>query len=227
MSSRLERSLTATLTVAAALMAVAIVKREFFGGGTGPSATRSPEEIRFDSEWRTATAASIVVGDSTAPVQVVEFVDFECPVCRMVHGGQMRELKARLGDSLVVRYVHFPLDQHRFARISAQAVECAAERGQEAEMIDLLFRRQDSLGVKSWASYGHDAGVSDTVSFDKCVRASPQAARIDSGYALARRRKVSGTPSFIINGWVLPAMPPTGELNRIVDAIIAGRDPAR
>jgi protein-disulfide isomerase len=217
--------LTVTLTLAAALMAVAIVKREFIGSGNSPS--RPEGRAQFDANWRSATTHAITIGDSAAPVQIVEFVDFECPVCRIVHRGQLRDLRAQFGDSLAVRYVHFPLDQHCFARISAQAVECAAERGRVSEMIDLLFQRQDSFGLKSWESFGRDAGVTDTAGFDRCVRASPHVARIDSGYAVAKRRNVGGTPALIVNGWVLPHVPPTGELTRIVDAILAGRDPTK
>jgi protein-disulfide isomerase len=224
--SGIDRGLSAALTVAAAVMAVAIVKREFFPASAAlpPGATR-PALAVFDSSWRSATAHAITVGKSDAPVQIVEFVDFECPVCALIHSGEMHALRDRFGDSLAVRYVHYPLDQHRFARIIAQAVECADRNGRVREMIDHVFLRRDSVGVKTWASFAKDVGITDTLKFARCVAETPQAARIDSGYALATRRDVRGTPTFIVNGWVLGRVPPRGEFERVVNAILAGKDP--
>jgi protein-disulfide isomerase len=227
MSARGDRVLAIALTAAAVLVAAAAVRREFFPARAGAVDVRTPAPPYFDSTGRSSGTGAIVVGNPNAPLQIVEFVDFECPVCAGIHRTTLRNLKARFGDSLAIRYVHFPLPQHRFARIAAQAVECADKTGRAGPLIDILFERQDSLGLKPWGSFAHDVGVKDTLAFARCVWEHPQASRIDSGHALALRRRVTGTPSFIVNGWVLPTVPSAEEFERIVNAILAGRDPSR
>lgn len=225
MNGRTDQVLSTALTTAAVIMAVAVVKREFWPApeplGRGPMAAY------FDSTWHAAAAPAIIVGSPTAPLQLVEFVDFECPVCRQAHHGVVRDLRARFRDSLAIRYVHFPLEQHRFARFAAQAVECADRTGAASAMIDLLFLRQDSLGIKSWGEFARDAGIRDTMVFAKCVRSSSFAPRIDSGYELSRKRNVPGTPSFVLNGWVIPGILTSAEFIRMAEAVLAGRDPTK
>jgi hypothetical protein len=93
-------------------------------------------------------------------------------------------------------------------------------------MIDLIFLAQDSLGIKSWGEFARDAQIRDTTAYARCVRSRPSP-RIDSGYTFARKRNVPGTPSFVLNGWVIPSIPPSSEFIGMAEAILAGRDPGK
>ncbi len=221
--SKLDRLTSLLLTAAAVVMAIILVHRELFSSSRSLPLASSQIRGVFDPEWRAMLHDGILVGDSVSPIKIIEFVDLECPVCRAVHQSVLREAKARYGSRLAIWYVHFPLSGHRFARLAAQASECAASRGRFAPFVDVAFAKQDSLGLKSWASYGHDAGINDTLEFVRCVGSVQLATRIDSGSALARRKGLTGTPTFFINGLRFDGAPAPDELFHIADSVLTAK----
>ena len=116
---------------------------------------------------------------------------------------------------------------HRFARKAAQASECADRVGKFSEFVDDVFGKQDSLGLKSWGSFGRDLGLSDTISFITCINAAPTVARIVAGEALARSEQVQGTPTFILNGWRFSSVPTPEEFARVAESVLVGKAPSR
>jgi protein-disulfide isomerase len=226
MASKLEQGASWIVTAAAVVMAVAIGHREFFPNRQ-PRVDQSSGPIVYDTGWTKMLSTGIQVGNADAPIKVVEFVDLECPVCRAVHQTTLHEVKQKYGARVSISYVHFPLQIHRFARIAAQAAECADRQHRFADFIDVAFAKQDSLGLKTWSSYGRDAGVPDTARFTRCISEQVVAARIESGTALARREKVRGTPTILVNGWRFPLVPSSDELTTVIDDLLAGRRPVR
>ena len=72
-----------------------------------------------------------VLGNSNAPITIIEFSDTECPVCKKFHE-TMQKIMDEYGKDGEVKWVyrHFPLDQiHSKARKEAEATECANEIG--------------------------------------------------------------------------------------------------
>ena len=63
-----------------------------------------------------------VLGDSTAPLTIVEFSDFECPYCRRFHEQVLPALKREYIDTGLVRFIHkdLLLPFHRQARPQQQ-----------------------------------------------------------------------------------------------------------
>lgn len=159
-----------------------------------------------------------------APVQLVEFGDFECPYCATFHE-RLKAVRSRYPTNVALSYVHYPLPMHRFAEPAARVVECAGEQGLFERMHDLLFEQQDQLGQKSWDEYAAEAGVPDRAAFTSCTESSDPVPRITQGRRLGEQLDIQGTPTLIINGWKL-THPPTGEeLDRMVRAVLAGRSP--
>ena len=126
---------------------------------------------------------------------------------------------------LNVKRKAYPLSKHRFARPAAQALECAAEQGRFEEFLDIVFTKQDSLGLKSWTSFAADARVANMTQYQKCSKAGAQMPRIEQGFSLARKLGVSGTPTLFVNGWSFPKPPTKVELVAAISAILAGRKP--
>lgn len=221
MSQRFERVLYSVLVASAAAIAVAVIKREFFAT-TGPI-VRPEKDPEFVASWGDALPIALSSGRDDAPVKVVEFVDFECPVCAHYHP-TLREVAATRADRASLLYVHVPLTQHRFALAAARAVECADSMHHLEGFVDVVFEKQDSLGLKTWASYAQDSGVSDTVSFRQCMTSDPPPARIAAGSALAKKLGVKGTPTLMVNGWMLEGGGySAAQLIALVDALADGR----
>jgi predicted DsbA family dithiol-disulfide isomerase/uncharacterized membrane protein len=78
--------------------------------------------------------------DGTAVV--VDFIDFECPFCRVLHG-RLREALAIAGVPVRVDRRMVPLRQHRGAMPAAIAWCCADVQGKGDEMADRLFAATD------------------------------------------------------------------------------------
>ncbi|WP_265520803.1 DsbA family protein [Oerskovia flava] len=139
-----------------------------------------------------------VLGDSDAPVTIVEFGDLECPFCRDAVP-VLRELVETSGGTVRLVFRHFPLfESHPHALTAALALEAAGAAGKFWEMQQLLFAHQDRLTdddlVEHAATLGLDAGavVGDA------VQQHADAVRRD--YADGLAAGVEGTPTLFVNG---------------------------
>ncbi len=224
----MERAASYLLTLAAIVIAAVLVRREFFPPARGPNLVPATGSLEFDADWQSYLTHAVPAGQPVATVTLIEFVDIECPACRAFHLDALRVAREEFGDQLDVRFVHWPLPNHRFARPGAEAAECAAQQGRFPEYLDALFGRQDSLGLKSWTGYAADAGVPDTLAFLNCLRnPGPLRARIDSGAVTAERLGFFGTPTILANGWRFPAPPSSVRLREVIQDLVAGRDPRK
>jgi protein-disulfide isomerase len=106
-----------------------------------------------------------------------------------------------------------------------RAAECAEQQGHFVEFVDAVFDKQDSLGLKSWASYAQDAKVPNLTRYVRCVEAPGAFARIDSGLIMAERAGVRATPTVFVNGWRFPIPPTSSRLSRAVSDLLGGLDP--
>jgi protein-disulfide isomerase len=122
-------------------------------------------------------------------------------------------------------FVHYPLPSHRFAIPAARAVECAAAQGRAPQLIGALYAKQDSIGMKSWASYGSEAGLADTAGLSRCASGSSVPKRIDSGHDLGVKLKVTGTPTVLVNGWRYGRAPDNAELEQIIQNVLSRGSP--
>jgi len=137
-------------------------------------------------------------GPIEAPVTLLEYGDFECPYCGRAEP-ILRELLANFGD---LRYAwrHLPLnDVHPNAQMAAEAAEAAA--GQDAfwPMHDLLLEHPDGLDPKALLAYARQLGL-DEERFRDDLRRGSGANRIAQDVDSADLSRVSGTPTFFING---------------------------
>jgi hypothetical protein len=123
-------------------------------------------------------------------------------------------------------FMHYPLPQHEHALPGARAVECAQTAGQFEPFLDVLYEKQDSLGIKPWRSYALDTGIQDVLAFNECVADTMSVSRIDSGVAIGNRLRVAGTPTVLINGWMYSASVRTHLRWRLADARGDGGDMA-
>jgi protein-disulfide isomerase len=180
--------------------------------------------VAFVDKWEDMLAGETGRGSANGHVTVVEFSDLECPFCRRFHVA-LQAARAKYGTKLSHVFIHYPLAYHRFARPAARAAECAAEQGAFHPFIDRVFEQQDSLGLKSWASYALDAGVVDTGRLARCAAETGPLLRVDRHVALGEKFAVKGTPTVIVNGWRLPGTPNDEQLARVIDDVLAGRKP--
>lgn len=167
---------------------------------TPPGIAESGTEPVYLEDWRDLLKDGHWVGDSNAKTVVLEFSDFECPYCARFHAVLDSLMRADSAD-VALYYRHYPIEGHRFAVPAARASDCAALYGRFSAMHDLLFRKQDSLGLKTWWSYAQEAGMTDSAGFTACVANPREPERVVAGRKAGEAIRVSATPTVIIQGW--------------------------
>lgn len=223
MKVKWDTTVSALLVVCALLTTSLVIYRTFM-----PSVTPRPQvekrQARFISDWRSHLSEGILLGSSEAPVWIEEFADFECPFCATFHK-TLKAIRERYPKQVSVVFVHFPLPMHRFAVPAARVAECAADQGRFEPMYDQLFDGQEFFGLKPWSDYAKAAGIQDLKGFDDCVKSEEPILRVLKGKQLGTRLDVTGTPTLIVNGWLLGQPPSEEELDTIVKAVLSGKVP--
>lgn len=169
----------------------------------------------------TLRADDHVLGAASAPLVVVEYGDFECPVCGRFFDETYATIKSEYVDTGRVQWVfrHFPLRSlHPRAQAAAEAAECAGEQGEFFAFHDLLFINQDGLSDTALRSLAGQAGL-DLTLFDACAaagRAARVQADVDAGLAVG----VTGTPSFLIDGQLVRGFQTAAQLRTRLDAAL-------
>lgn len=222
MKLNLDTVVAVTLVVCAVVTSGLVVRRELFAPAASPAqALQKPFFIR---EWHTHLTAGVLMGSQHAPVQLLEFADFECPFCARFHK-DLKALQGRYPTQVALTFVHYPLPMHRFAEPAARVAECAGDQGRFEGMYDLLFDQQDRFGLKPWSEFASEAGVADSAAFETCIKRTDPIPRVTDGKALGNQLDVQGTPTVVINGWKLGRPPTLDELDHMVKAILAGKSP--
>jgi hypothetical protein len=81
MTLKLDHLFSAVLVLCAVATTAILTKREF-----APAAVSlAQHKPVFVGNWKSYMAAGIRIGSPVAPVQLIEFGDFECPVCGTFH----------------------------------------------------------------------------------------------------------------------------------------------
>ena len=197
-SEKLERFAVIVTVCCTLLLTVLGVSRHFGYGGVSRSPS-APVPTRVPN-WDSLVAGGHRIGGPAAKVTVVEFGDFECPVCQQFARVVKPALIAQFGQDLAFVYRHFPLDYHRFAMPYALASECAAEQDRFWEFHDLVYAKSDSIGLKALESFAKDAGVREMSLFKTCMKAGSKRDRITRDMAQAKQIGLTGTPTVVVNG---------------------------
>lgn len=162
-------------------------------------------------------------GPAEAPIQVIEYADYECESC----GYFARTYEAEVIEAFAATgKVRFEIRNAPFhgqgSRNAAAAAYCAAEQNAFWPMHDSLFLNQPQVEgtgpqVFSEARLNEIAGRLglDTVAFGQCLGGGKYTAQVEADYAETGRVGVTGTPTFFINGRAYPAILSTDDFRRI------------
>lgn len=154
-------------------------------------------------------------GPQDAAVTIVEFSDFQCPFCKQSHP-VVEELLAEYGDRVRFVYRDYPLPNHPRAFPAAEAARCAGEQDRYWEYHGNLMTVAGDLSDEDLAKRAGEADL-DLDAFSDCLESDRQEAAIQASIEDAVDAGVNSTPSFFINGRLLPGARPLEELRRIVD----------
>jgi len=161
------------------------------------------------------TSASPTRGTPGAPIELVEFTDFECPFCVRAESVLKQVLDA-YGDRIRLVYRAFPLPIHSNARPAAEAAACASEQDKFWPYHDRLFAEAGKLSDADLKKAAVDLGM-NAERFNACVDEHRYKAVVEADQQAGNEAGVNGTPAFFVNGRLLSGAQPFEAFKRIID----------
>src|SRR5262249_27086742 len=151
--------------------------------------------IGFDAPRQTVRVLGTdrIKGASQARVDVVEFGDFQCPICRSMEP-VLKQLQTQYKNDVRLVWKDFPLDGHPDARSAAEAARCAADQGKFWEYHDKLFANQQALAKSRLKDYARQLKL-EPGAFGSCVDKMVHRADVDDALSEAANYGVAATPT--------------------------------
>jgi protein-disulfide isomerase len=175
-------------------------------------------------------AKSPVLGDPKAAITIVEFADFECPVCRNLHDA-LRGLLPKYPQVKLI-FKDFPIDQiHPWARTASLAGRCSYQQDPAAfwKFYDFIYDKQDLVSAANVYDKVLDFAGQANLNQDtfKACLASPQAtSEVDASLANGNLLEVRSTPTLFVNGRRLVGADPHG-IQQYIDYELAQQKAAK
>ncbi len=230
MTHRIARNLSITKKLLLAGAAVAVFAILFYIGyihGLGPSQT-SPEpsatpnsqpqpqslvpaqppnaaqSAQSDITQHDEGAGQILGGSLSSPIRLELFSDFQCPACRVLYLGTIRQVIQEYcsADKVCVIYHEFPLAAHRYSREAARYSEAVSRLSPQKllPVYDSLFSDQAQWSqdgsleaTVAKALSGEDIQKLKTIMQDSSINAA-----ITNEVQLGMQRGVRSTPTLFI-----------------------------
>ena len=170
--------------------------------------THAAPMSQYDSSLPAVVSNGYTLGNPNAPLEVVEYADFECPACGQFATITEPDVRAQFVNTGKVkwRFVDFPLPVHRNTWNASRAAACADEQGKFWPMHDALFQTQDQWNTEATDSpdgyfkkLARQIGLNGQ-QFDQCVDSKRTQAKVQAHWKLAMQAQIEGTPTFIANG---------------------------
>lgn len=173
----------------------------------------------------TSGFAGYVKGSATAPVEITEYADYQCPFCQTFATLQMPTIEERLIKTgrLRWRYRDFPLQQHQHARLAAHSAACADEQGKYWEQHERIYQGQQDWAASRNAApifrkYAAASGL-DLDRYDACMQSGKYAGRIQADFNSGVAVGVSSTPTLLVNGRLYRGRFDSDAITRLVDSL--------
>jgi len=203
------------LFIALTPLVLSVALAACWGGGSN-DATRSSAERDDD----------MAMGDPKAPIIMVEYASLTCPHCAAFHEEIFPELKKKYIDTGKVRFVfrQFPTPPVPYA-VGGEAVARCAGPDKYFDLLDILYKKQrywvtSNNPRKALMEMAATAGISQA-DFDACVSDEANIKRIQEVSKIAQEEfKITGTPSFVINGKLRPQVRTLESFEEIFNPIL-------
>ena len=209
------------------LGAIALVGVAALGYVATKPKTAATDVLQARDTTNAGPSQGYLMGKVDAPVNVLEFADFECPSCAGFATVTEPDVRTRIIDTGLasLTYYDFPLTQHRNTLAASNAAACADEQGKFWPMHDRLFQEQDKWNGEAtdapkpfFKRYAQEVGL-DVSKWESCYDARKYQKRISANLAEGLRRGVYQTPSFMIGTKLYAGMRSYDDLKAIVDSV--------
>lgn len=177
---------------------------------------KTPVKMMLEPPRQNAKAGdSPAKGPTGAPIEMIEFSDFQCPFCLRANPTVDQVLQT-YGDKIHFVYRNYPLPNHPNARPAAEAAQCANEQGKFWPYHDRLFAQAGQLSDNDLKQSATQLGL-DAPKFNACFDGHKYKAAVDADIQAGDDLGVSGTPAFFINGRSVTGAQPFETFKSLID----------
>ncbi|MDA1010303.1 MAG: DsbA family protein [Chloroflexi bacterium] len=179
---------------------------------------------------RDAAQAGVVLGDPSAPVRLIQYIDFQCPFCRRfweeIEPILLEEYISTGQASMEFRNYAFLGSESQRA---AEAAACAADHNRFWDFHDLLLLRQgrQNSGVFSDSNLGRYARTIgdefsdfDVNAWEDCFDAGTYTLQVQEENRVATSNGIASTPTLLVNGQPVPGVQSIETYRTAIDAAL-------
>jgi len=184
--------------------------------------TQNPFKEDLDKLSKIGLAPSF--GTAGAPVVVVEFSDFECPMCKEEAKILRKNLTAAYPKDVRFYFKDFPLEQiHPWAKAAAIAGHCVFRQNPQAfwQYHDWMFEHQADINPANLKDkvleFAQSVKDLDGMQLGRCLESKATEGEVDASIALGKSLGINATPTVFINGRRLVGDIPWQNLQQIIN----------
>jgi protein-disulfide isomerase len=162
-----------------------------------------------DGDSKTFTVSKLiqngspVLGDSSAPITILEWGDYQCTYCHNFHQGTLNTIEHDFIETGKVKMIFkdFPLNGPD-SILAAEATHCAQEQGKYWQYHDELYKNW--AGERTgWITRNSLDGFAvtinlDLVKFNTCLDDHTYLEKVNQLYDFGNAMGIDATPSFLI-----------------------------
>jgi protein-disulfide isomerase len=164
-----------------------------------------------------------IKGDHNAPIELVEYGDYQCPHCAAAHPS-VKAIERTYARNLKFVFRHFPLaETHQYAEAAAMAAEAAGRQGMFWQMHDMIYEHQPQLNIRSLLGFA-EALELNMIQFEEDMSNKTVAAKVEADLESGMRSGVNGTPSFFINTYKYNGVYDYDSFAGTIDKLISERN---
>jgi protein-disulfide isomerase len=160
------------------------------------------------------------LGDSDAPIVMVEYSDFACPYCSRFFDETLPKIKENYIDTGEVLFIYKDLTVVGGDK-AAEAAHCAGEQDAYWEYNDLLFENSNA-DRRNWNNSEIHADYADQLGLDQealitCFEDGQYAEKVQNSTQEAVNLGITGTPGFVINGEIVKGAQPYQVFEEVIE----------
>jgi protein-disulfide isomerase len=189
------------------VLAVVLVLIVVNSASNGDSGDANLEEVgAVNSLLNGVPQEGLVLGDASAPVELIEFGDLQCPICKAYSEEKLPEVidsQVKTGKAKI-SFRNFTIISEESVPAGAAAVAAGAQ-GRGWNYIELFYRNQGEersgyVTDEFMTSIAEGAGVKDIAKWNEERKAPKTTKEVEATTAEAQKFGFNGTPSFAIKG---------------------------
>lgn len=164
-----------------------------------PKSNPAKKSVSSTSTMLMEGASSYWLGSANPKITIVEFADYQCPLCKSSFP-KIREISAKYKNDVKIIHRDFPVFANS-ANLSLAAL-CAGEQGLFWPMHDKLFQNQGKFDAGNFIeikNLAQQTGI-NTERFNQCFDGQKYLDKIKKDIADGQKLEITGTPTWFING---------------------------